>query len=88
MLFHFDAVARHCNTLHQMTLKTYRTEYVAVTGQSESNLTKKTSSEKMKRKRVNELEPGLAEKWRTTVDGTRKYLSDNMNEMCLRSFFV
>jgi hypothetical protein len=68
-----------------MTLKTYRTEYDAFTGQGEYNHTKKTTtSEKVMRNRIVELEPALAEKWRTTVDGSRKYLTDNMNEMCLR----
>ncbi len=100
MLFHFDAVAKHCSTAHQLTLKTYRTEYRAFTGQTEYNQTKKINpperqanrklpaGEKAPNRKSTaapvQLDAASLEWWRPTVDGSRKYLSDNLNETCLR----
>jgi hypothetical protein len=67
-----------------MTLKTYRTEYPAFTGQTEYNQTKKIGGTKVNRKQPPKFDPATLDKWRPTLDGSRKYLSDNLNEICLR----
>ena len=101
MLFHFDAVGKHCTAAHQITLKAYRTEYPAFTGQTSYNNTKKIKPSVAKARTkaaaaaavvvVQKKPPpkGVVldfdeEKWRPTLDGSRKYLSDNLNEICLR----
>lgn len=88
VLFHFDSISKHCSEAHKMTLKAYRTEYPAFTGQHVYNQTLKTKwageNNKSSKKLRSGFDPAAEEKWRPTVDGSRKYLSDNLKEVCLR----